>query len=85
VCSGRAREARSVLNVGAGAGSYERSDRWVLAVEPSATMRAQRPPSAAIVARAEPLPLDDQSVDAVMACVAIHHRDSPDAGLAELR
>ena len=48
-------DARTVLNVGAGTGSYEPDDRWVLAVEPSATMRAQRPEGAApvIAARAE--------------------------------
>jgi hypothetical protein len=80
-------EARTVLNVGAGGGSYEPLDRWVLAVEPSATMRAQRPPSAApaIAARAEALPLDDGAVDAAMACVTIHHWQSPKEGLAELR
>jgi SAM-dependent methyltransferase len=80
-------DARTVLNVGAGAGSYEPSDRWVLAVEPSATMRAQRPAGAApvIAARAEALPLDDGAVDAAMACVTIHHWDSPEAGLMELR
>jgi SAM-dependent methyltransferase len=80
-------DARTVLNVGAGAGSYEPCDRWVLAVEPSATMRAQRPGGAApaIAARAEALPLDDGAVDAAMACVTIHHWDSPEAGLAELR
>jgi SAM-dependent methyltransferase len=80
-------DARTVLNVGAGAGSYEPSDRWVLAVEPSATMRAQRPPSAtpALAARAEALPFDDDSFDAAMACVTIHHWDPPEAGLAELR
>src|SRR5439155_9834268 len=80
-------EARTVLNVGAGAGSYEPSDRWVLAVEPSATMRAQRPVDAApaIDARAEALPLDDGAVDAAMACVTIHHWDDPVAGLRELR
>jgi Methyltransferase domain len=80
-------EARTVLNVGAGAGSYEPSDRWVLAVEPSATMRAQRPVDAApaIDARAEALPLDDGAVDAAMACVTIHHWQRRDAGLAELR
>lgn len=80
-------EARTVLNVGAGAGSYEPCDRWVLAVEPSATMRAQRPAGAApaIAARAEALPLDDDSVDAAMACVTIHHWESPRKGLAELR
>jgi SAM-dependent methyltransferase len=76
-----------VLNVGAGAGSYEPSDRWVLAVEPSATMRAQRPAGAApaIDARAEALPFDDDALDAAMACVTIHHWDPPEAGLAELR
>jgi SAM-dependent methyltransferase len=80
-------DARTVLNVGAGAGSYEPEDRWVLAVEPSATMRAQRPAGAApaIAARAEALPLDDGAVDAAMACVTIHHWDPPAAGLAELR
>lgn len=79
--------ARTVVNVGAGAGSYEPTDRWVLAVEPSATMRAQRPPGAApaIDARAEALPLDDDAVDAAMACVTIHHWEPPEAGLRELR
>src|SRR3984957_14216793 len=80
-------DAQTVLNVGAGAGSYEPTDRWVLAVEPSATMRAQRPPDAApvICARAEALPFDDDAVDAAMACVTIHHWESPEAGLSELR
>jgi SAM-dependent methyltransferase len=80
-------DAQTVLNVGAGSGSYEPDDRWVLAVEPSATMRAQRPPGAApaIDARAEALPFDDDSVDAAMACVTIHHWEPPAAGLAELR
>jgi SAM-dependent methyltransferase len=80
-------DAGSVLNVGAGAGSYEPRDRWVLAVEPSATMRAQRPPGAApcLAGEAESLPLDDDSVDAAMACVTIHHWRDRAAGLAELR
>src|SRR5947209_2071992 len=80
-------DARTVLNVGAGAGSYEPRDRWVLAVEPSATMRHQRPLGAApaIAARAESLPLDDGAVDAAMACVTIHHWESAQAGLAEMR
>jgi SAM-dependent methyltransferase len=80
-------DARTVLNVGAGAGSYEPSDRWLLAVEPSATMRAQRPRSAApaIDARAEALPFDDDTFDAAMACVTIHHWQPAAAGLAELR
>jgi hypothetical protein len=76
-----------VLNVGAGTGSYEPCDRWVLAIEPSPTMRAQRPAGAApaIAARAEALPFDDGAVDAAMACVTIHHWESAEAGLAELR
>jgi SAM-dependent methyltransferase len=80
-------EARTVLNVGAGAGSYEPRDRWVLAVEPSATMRAQRPADAApcLAATAESLPLDDDSVDAAMACVTIHHWPERARGLGELR
>jgi len=80
-------DARTVLNVGAGAGSYEPGDRWVLAVEPSAAMRAQRPVGAApaLDARAEALPFDDDAFDAAMACVTIHHWQPPQAGLAELR
>src|SRR6185437_13142243 len=58
--------ARTVLNVGAGAGSYEPRDRYVAAVEPSAAMRAQRPAglAPAIDATAERLPFDDQTFDA---------------------
>lgn len=80
-------DARTVINVGAGAGSYEPGDRWVLAVEPSATMRAQRPADAApcLAAAAESLPLDDDSVDAAMACVTVHHWADRAAGLAEMR
>lgn len=80
-------DARTVVNVGAGTGSYEPEDRWVLAIEPSATMRSQRPAGAApaIDARAEALPLDDDAVDAAMACVTIHHWQPPEAGLAEMR
>jgi SAM-dependent methyltransferase len=80
-------DARTVLNVGAGTGSYEPADRWVLAVEPSATMRAQRPRDAApaVCARAESLPFDEDSFDAAMACVTIHHWEPPAAGLKELR
>lgn len=80
-------DARTVVNVGAGGGSYEPADRWVLAVEPSATMRAQRPPGAApaIAGRAEALPLDTEAVDAAMACVTIHHWEPGGAGLRELR
>jgi SAM-dependent methyltransferase len=80
-------DAETVLNVGAGTGSYEPTDRWLLAIEPSATMRAGRPSDAApvICARAESLPLDEDSIDAAMACVTIHHWEPPAAGLKELR
>ncbi len=80
-------DARTVLNVGAGTGSYEPCDRWVLAVEPSATMRAQRPADAApaLAAHAEALPFDDGAFDAAMACVTIHHWKPAETGLAELR
>jgi SAM-dependent methyltransferase len=80
-------DARSVLNVGAGTGSYEPRDRYVLAVEPSAGMRAQRPADLAptIDACAEALPLDAGSFDAAMAMITIHHWRDPRAGLCELR
>jgi SAM-dependent methyltransferase len=80
-------DARSVLNVGAGTGSYEPSDRHVLAVEPSAVMRSQRPPDAApcLAATAEKLPFDDNSFDAAMAVATIHHWQDPIAGLREMR
>lgn len=80
-------DAQTVLNVGAGAGSYEPSDRDVLAVEPSAVMRAQRPDGAApcIAADAVELPFDDRSFDAAMAILSDHHWPDPLAGLRELR
>jgi SAM-dependent methyltransferase len=79
--------ARTVLNVGAGAGSYEPPDRDVTAVEPSAVMRAQRPSSAApaIDARAEALPFPDDSFDAAMAVLSDHHWSDRKKGLHELR
>jgi len=76
-----------VLNVGAGAGSYEPTDRHVLAVEPSPAMRARRPASAvpAIDATAEDVPFDDDAVDAVTALFTLHQwRDLP-RGLSEMR
>ena len=80
-------EARTVLNVGAGAGSYEPTDREVTAVEPSAVMIAQRPPGAApaVQASAERLPFGDDSFDAAMAVLTVHHWADPGAGLSELR
>ncbi len=80
-------EGRTVLNVGAGTGSYEPTDRQVLAVEPSALMRSQRPAHAApcLIGSAEHLPFDDQSFDAAMAVASIHHWPDPIAGLREMR
>jgi SAM-dependent methyltransferase len=80
-------DARTVLNVGAGTGSYEPQDRQVFALEPSAAMRAQRPPDAspAIHGLAEALPFDDRSFDAVMAVMTVHQWADLDQGLRELR
>lgn len=80
-------DARTVLNVGAGAGSYEPLDREVTAVEPSAEMIAQRPPGAAPVvqASAEELPFGDGSFDTAMAIVSDHHWSDRAAGLREMR
>jgi len=79
--------SRTVLNVGAGAGSYEPTDRYVLAVEPSATMRAQRPVGAApaVDATAEHLPFDDDSFDAALATMTVHQWGDVGQGLRELR
>jgi SAM-dependent methyltransferase len=80
-------DARSVVNVGAGAGSYEPRDREVVAVEPSAVMIAQRPADAApaVRAAAEHLPFPHDSFDAAMAVITLHHWDDVDAGLREMR
>jgi SAM-dependent methyltransferase len=80
-------DARTVLNVGAGTGSYEPAERAVTAVEPSAEMIAQRPPGAAPVvqARAEELPFEDDRFDAAMAVLTVHHWADIGAGLTEMR
>ena len=80
-------DARTVLNVGAGTGSYEPPGRDVIAVQPSALMRAQRPAGAApcVAAAAERLPFQDRSFDAAMAVSTIHHWQDPIAGLREMR
>src|SRR4051794_15225963 len=80
-------DARTVLNVGAGTGSYEPLDREVVAVEPSAMMRSQRPASAApcVAGAAEYLPFDDRAFDAAMAVCTVHHWENPIAGLREMR
>lgn len=78
--------AQTVLNVGAGTGSYEPATRAVTALEPSAEMIAQRPPEAAPVVQgsAENLPFDDNSFDAAMAVLTIHHWSDQRRGLAEM-
>ncbi len=81
-------DARTVVNVGAGAGSYEPRDRYVIAIEPSDVMAAQRPAelAPAISASAGHLPLRDRAVDAAMAILTIHHWDhEQERGVRELR
>jgi SAM-dependent methyltransferase len=81
-------DARTVVNVGAGTGSYEPRDRHVLAIEPSDVMAAQRPHelTPAIRADADALPLRDGAVDAAMAILTIHHwEEQQERGVRELR
>jgi SAM-dependent methyltransferase len=80
-------EARTVLNVGAGTGSYEPLQRDVTAVEPSGVMIAQRPAGAppVVQAAAESLPFPDGSFDAALAVLTVHHWSDPAAGVRELR
>jgi len=81
-------DAKTILNVGAGAGSYEPTDRYVVAVEPSVVMRAQRIKNGktpAINAKADHLPFDDNAFDASMAMVTVHHWPDINKGLKELR
>lgn len=76
----------TVVNVGAGAGSYE-PPRTIAAVEPSMVMIAQRPANSApcVRAAAEALPLRDNCVDAAMALLTVHHWADVATGIAELR
>jgi SAM-dependent methyltransferase len=81
-------DARSCVNVGAGAGSYEPRDRYVLAIEPSDVMAAQRSPELppAVRATAGRLPLRDRSFDAAMAILTVHHWDEEqEVGVREMR
>jgi len=81
-------DAQVIVNVGAGAGAYEPAERQVIAIEPSAIMAAQRPPSLsrAIRASAGFLPLRDRSMDAAMALLSVHHWDEEcEKGVGELR
>jgi SAM-dependent methyltransferase len=78
----------TILNVGAGSGSYEPDDKYVVAVEPSAMMRSQRQANnkvPAINGTAELLPFDDNSFDASMAMVTVHHWPDIAKGLKEMR
>ena len=81
-------EAKTILNVGAGAGSYELPDKYIVAVEPSNAMRNRRLKNEkvpAINAKAESLPFNDNSFDASMATITIHHWSDIKKGLRELR
>jgi len=79
--------AETVLNVGAGAGSYEPAHLKVTAVEPSAEMIRQRPPGEAVVVQAfaEDLPFDDNTFDAALAILTVHHWSDVRQGLKEMR
>jgi SAM-dependent methyltransferase len=80
-------DAQTVINIGAGAGSYEPPGRTILAVEPSMRMIAQRPNGAApcVSAVAQQLPVKTAAADAAMASLTIHHWPDWRAGLAEMR
>ncbi|MBS0196398.1 MAG: class I SAM-dependent methyltransferase [Planctomycetes bacterium] len=79
-------DAHSVVNIGAGSGSYEPADRTVLAVEPSEVMIRQRPAGAApcLQGSAESLPVETASVDAAMAILTAHHWKDLERGLKEM-
>jgi SAM-dependent methyltransferase len=75
-----------VVNVGAGSGNYEPTDRQVVAIEPSSTMLSQRRgPHPAVRGVAEHLPVPDGAFDAAMAILTVHHWSDREAGLRELR
>jgi SAM-dependent methyltransferase len=81
-------DAKTILNIGAGAGSYEPPDKYIVAVEPSIVMRSQRNKNGkvpAINAKADNLPFDDNAFDASMAMVTVHHWHDINKGLKELR
>ncbi len=79
--------ARRIVNVGAGTGNYEPTDREVVAVEPARAMLEQRASTAApaVQGAAEALPFDDDAFDVALAVLTIHHWRDRAAGLAELR
>lgn len=78
-------DASSVVNVGAGTGSYEPADRRVLAVEPSRSMIRQRPTGSGPVVQASAvdLPFRDGAFAAAMAVLTVHHWPDRAGGLRE--
>lgn len=78
-------DAELVLNVGAGAGSYEPTDRQVVAAEPSQVMLGQHPGLRRVRAVAGALPFGSRSFDAAMAIMAVHHWPDLLVGLDEMR
>jgi len=80
-------DARRIVNVGAGTGSYEPTDRTVIAVEPSGEMIRQRRAEAAPVVRATSirLPFGDGAFDAALTVLSVHHWSDRRAGLLEMR
>lgn len=80
-------DAQSILNVGAGTGSYEPTDRNVTALEPSAEMIGQRAPElgTAYQGVAEDMPFEDNQFDAAMAVLTVHHWTNLEKGLREMR
>ncbi len=77
--------ASTVINVGAGTGNYEPTDRFVVALEPSSAMLAQRTRGVAVNGVAEALPFPDGSFGVALAALTVHHWASQARGLAELR
>jgi SAM-dependent methyltransferase len=79
-------EVRTVVNIGAGTGSYEPLDRSVVAVEPALAMIRQRPPDRAPVvqASATDLPFREAAFDAALAILTVHHWPDPVRGLTEM-
>jgi SAM-dependent methyltransferase len=77
--------ASTILNVGAGAGSYEPSDRLVVALEPSSVMLAQHSGHRRVRGAAEHLPFKDGAFDVALAILTVHHWEDLNAGLTELR
>jgi len=77
-------DAERIINVGAGTGNYEPTNRQVVAVEPSAVMIAQRPAGPVVQGVAEALPVPDQTFDAAMGLLTAHHWSDVAAGLNEM-